>query len=237
MSSMYFLGGYYGTQYRVRFYPPFGIFSILYKEYNLTRFNHQKNTTHIVLTLNIPELGDIRAWLWVPELEPSGIFQFRFGLPMTEVGFLKTGERSTLSFYAQLHRTLSDPSPNTVFFRVVLRNSHMLNSCTTSSLDDCFRIHVITREVLSTRTQRQPYYQSQARKDCTLFPLLFPPARNLNFECSMTICTGRPKLQTPNLIWGLGCLIFGTAILKLLRSGAEEIIMAWVLPLRNWVVE
>ena len=34
----------YGTLYRVRFYPPFG-YSTLYKEYNLTRFNHQKNAT------------------------------------------------------------------------------------------------------------------------------------------------------------------------------------------------
>ena len=37
----YFIWGYYGTKYRVRFYPPFG-YSILYKEYYLTRFNHQK---------------------------------------------------------------------------------------------------------------------------------------------------------------------------------------------------
>ena len=37
--------GYYGTQYRVRFYPFLG-YSILYKEYDLTRFNHRKNTTH-----------------------------------------------------------------------------------------------------------------------------------------------------------------------------------------------
>ena len=32
--------GYYGTHYRVRLYPPFGV--CLYKEYNLTGFNHQK---------------------------------------------------------------------------------------------------------------------------------------------------------------------------------------------------
>ena len=37
---------YSGTQYRVRIYPPFG-YSILYEEYNLTRFNHRKNTTHV----------------------------------------------------------------------------------------------------------------------------------------------------------------------------------------------
>ena len=39
-SSILF-GGYYGTQYRVRFYPPFG-YSFLYKEYNLTGFDNQK---------------------------------------------------------------------------------------------------------------------------------------------------------------------------------------------------
>ena len=38
--------GYYGSKYRVRLYPLFG-YSILYKEYYLTRFNHQKNTTHV----------------------------------------------------------------------------------------------------------------------------------------------------------------------------------------------
>ena len=31
------------TEY-IRLYPPFG-YSILYNEYNLTRFNHQKNST------------------------------------------------------------------------------------------------------------------------------------------------------------------------------------------------
>ena len=40
MSSISFWG-YYGTHHRARFYPP-GEYSILYKEYNLTRFNHQK---------------------------------------------------------------------------------------------------------------------------------------------------------------------------------------------------
>ena len=40
--------GYYGTQYRVRLYPPFG-YSILYKEYYLTRFNHQNNNTQMNL--------------------------------------------------------------------------------------------------------------------------------------------------------------------------------------------
>ena len=37
---MFYLGNY-GTQYRVRFYPAFG-YSMLHKECNLTRFNHQK---------------------------------------------------------------------------------------------------------------------------------------------------------------------------------------------------
>ena len=37
--------GYYGTRYRTRLYSPLG-YSILYKEYVLARFNHQKNTTH-----------------------------------------------------------------------------------------------------------------------------------------------------------------------------------------------
>ena len=37
---------YCGTQYRVRLYPPFG-YSILYKEYYLTGFNHQKSATHV----------------------------------------------------------------------------------------------------------------------------------------------------------------------------------------------
>ena len=39
---MVFYLGYSGTQYRVRLHPPFG-HSILYRDYNLTRFNHQKN--------------------------------------------------------------------------------------------------------------------------------------------------------------------------------------------------
>ena len=43
--------GYYGIQYRVRLYPPFG-YSILYKEYYLTRLNHQKNTTQLILETN-----------------------------------------------------------------------------------------------------------------------------------------------------------------------------------------
>ena len=38
--------GYYGTQYRVRLFSPFG-YRILYKEYDLTRFNHQQNITHL----------------------------------------------------------------------------------------------------------------------------------------------------------------------------------------------
>ena len=45
VSSILF-GGYYGTQYRVRLYPAFG-YSILYKEYYLTRFNHNKNVTQV----------------------------------------------------------------------------------------------------------------------------------------------------------------------------------------------
>ena len=49
MSSILF-GHTLSTQYRVRLYPPFG-YSILYEKYNLTRFNHQKITTH----LNIPD--------------------------------------------------------------------------------------------------------------------------------------------------------------------------------------
>ena len=40
MSSILF-GETVGTQYRVRLYPPFG-YSILYKEYDLTGFNHLK---------------------------------------------------------------------------------------------------------------------------------------------------------------------------------------------------
>ena len=38
--------GYYGTQYRVRLWPPFG-YSILYEEYYLTEFNHQKKATQL----------------------------------------------------------------------------------------------------------------------------------------------------------------------------------------------
>ena len=37
--EQYVIWGYYGTHYRVRLYPPFG-YSILYKEYYLTEFNH-----------------------------------------------------------------------------------------------------------------------------------------------------------------------------------------------------
>ena len=43
-SSILF-GGYYGTQYRVRFYPPFG-YVFFSKEYNLTGFDNQKYATH-----------------------------------------------------------------------------------------------------------------------------------------------------------------------------------------------
>ena len=42
IGDIVFYLGYYGTQYRVRLYPPFG-YSILCKEDYLTRFNHQKN--------------------------------------------------------------------------------------------------------------------------------------------------------------------------------------------------
>ena len=45
MSGISF-GGYYGNHDRVRLYPPFG-YSILYKEYNPTGFNHQKNATQM----------------------------------------------------------------------------------------------------------------------------------------------------------------------------------------------
>ena len=45
MSSILF-GDIFCTQYRVRFYPPFG-YSILYEDYNLIRFDHKKNKTHI----------------------------------------------------------------------------------------------------------------------------------------------------------------------------------------------
>ena len=43
--SSFFIWGYYGTQYRVRSYPPFG-YSILYKESYLTRFNHKKHYSY-----------------------------------------------------------------------------------------------------------------------------------------------------------------------------------------------
>ena len=43
----YFIWGYCGTQYRVRFYPPFGVILILYKEYYLTRFSEQKKATQM----------------------------------------------------------------------------------------------------------------------------------------------------------------------------------------------
>ena len=45
-----FFWGYYGTHYRARLYPSFGI-KYFYKEYNLTRFNHQKNATHLCLKI------------------------------------------------------------------------------------------------------------------------------------------------------------------------------------------
>ena len=38
--------GYYGTHYRIRLYPPFE-YGVLSKEYYLTGFNHQKNTTQM----------------------------------------------------------------------------------------------------------------------------------------------------------------------------------------------
>ena len=41
LGIQYLVWGYYGTHYRVRLYPPFG-YSISYKDYNLTGFNHQK---------------------------------------------------------------------------------------------------------------------------------------------------------------------------------------------------
>ena len=45
-SAMTFIWGDYGTQYRVRLYPPLR-YSVLYKEYDITRFNHLKNTTQV----------------------------------------------------------------------------------------------------------------------------------------------------------------------------------------------
>ena len=45
----YFSWGYYSTHYKVGLYIPFG-YSILYMEYHLTRFNHQKNATHMLVT-------------------------------------------------------------------------------------------------------------------------------------------------------------------------------------------
>ena len=48
-TSELFLGGYCGTQYRVRSYPPLG-YSILYY---LTRFNHQKTLLIWAVCLNV----------------------------------------------------------------------------------------------------------------------------------------------------------------------------------------
>ena len=42
-----FVWGYYGTHYRVELCPPF-VYTILYKEYYLIRFNHQKSTTQVI---------------------------------------------------------------------------------------------------------------------------------------------------------------------------------------------
>ena len=53
--------GYYGTQYRVRLYPPFG-YRILYKEYYLTRFNHQKKL--LTWRCHLPPVYKRNLGLW-----------------------------------------------------------------------------------------------------------------------------------------------------------------------------
>ena len=48
MSSILFAGTMVPKS-RVRLYLPFG-YSILYKGYHLTGFNHRKNVTHMIIT-------------------------------------------------------------------------------------------------------------------------------------------------------------------------------------------
>ena len=56
--------GYYGTQYRIRLYPPLE-YSILYKEYDLTRFNHQKNVIQMEITVELLKHGLGFRILWL----------------------------------------------------------------------------------------------------------------------------------------------------------------------------
>ena len=42
---LYLISGHYGTQYRIRLYPPFG-YSIFYKEYNHTGFFRAHHVSH-----------------------------------------------------------------------------------------------------------------------------------------------------------------------------------------------
>ena len=73
----YFIGGYFGTQYRVRFYPPCG-YSGLYKEHNLFGFNHQKTLFIWVFRawggclgfgVSNDEGSLLRGYLQIPEAE------------------------------------------------------------------------------------------------------------------------------------------------------------------------
>ena len=52
LSSILFPGSMAPNNYSVRLYPPFG-HSFLYKEYHLTRFNHQKSITQPLQNLRL----------------------------------------------------------------------------------------------------------------------------------------------------------------------------------------
>ena len=52
-NELYFLWGYYGTHYRVRFYPPFGVYVVFYiRNIILLGSITKKNTTQMVISLN-----------------------------------------------------------------------------------------------------------------------------------------------------------------------------------------
>ena len=84
MSSILF-GGYYGTQWRVRLYPPLG-YNILFEEYYLTRFNHKKTLPILQSRAGSPQMCNPGPWAEGGSMNPKGLEvhkakQFRAAVP------------------------------------------------------------------------------------------------------------------------------------------------------------
>ena len=73
------------TQYRIRLYPPFG-YSILYEEYNLTWFNHQKKDYSLELPLGDGTFGGLKLWQGADERDRFKSIDQRIGKE-SQMGF------------------------------------------------------------------------------------------------------------------------------------------------------